>query len=327
MMYARAKILKMKLATIAMAAAVVTGVAPLAFGQDCPATGCSLPGITVPNNLSICPTGANVHDPAQFNRNTQLCNTQPIDPATWRNGPQNDLTPPQAAAPFWNQIKTRMAQGLPLVGKRWTSAADYCNVAAYNATNNHFSWADERYTSLNNDVLFPAWIDYCPGLDFDTTAARGTLRSSLEEREAQKNADGGSAVFFQPMNSVRDAQEAIYWTYWPPFGHRSAGGSNVYNTKIAQVGAGSYRATFNNNLVMIGHISTVAGAMAASGIVAVDGIHGLLLDEEDLAFQVQNPALYTQLANGVRAAAAAAHKYLCTFNRTVSPHSITCLPN
>ena len=134
-------------------------------------------------------------------------------------------------------------------------------------------------------------------------------------------------MFFRPVNSVRDAQEAVFWSFWPPFGHRSQGGApSNYDTKINQVGAGAYRDSYNMNAVMIAQIATVAGAQAADGIAALDGIDGLYLDEQDLAFQAAGVANYAQLASGVQAAAQAHGKYLCRVNRTASPNVMTCLP-
>ena len=327
-MHSRAKLAKTRLAAAAVVAAAAMAVSPLVLGQTCPSTattGCDIPGITVPNGFENCPaTGTNVH--SGFPVTTTLCNNQPIDPATWTYGPRNDLTAAQQAAPFWNQVMARMKLGLPVYGKRWTTAAEYCSVATYNATNNHFTWADERHGALTNSTLYPTWQNYCPGLTYDTTAARGALGSSLEEREAQRDADGGADVLFRPVNSVRDAQEAIFWSFWPPFGHRSMGGTSVYDAKIASIGAAPYRASFNTNLVMVAQIATVAGAQAVSGIAAIDGIDALYLDEEDLAFQSAGVADYNQLAKGVRAAAKANGKYLCTVDRTATPNVMTCLP-
>ena len=128
------------------------------------------------------------------------------------------------------------------------------------------------------------------------------------------------------MNSVRDAQEAIFWNYWPPFGHRSQGGSTVYDDKIKETKNAPYRDSYNMNLVMIAQITTVAGARAAAAIAALDGIHALYLDEDNLALQSTGVADYGQLAGAVRAAAQGNKKYLCTVNRKGTPQIMTCSP-
>jgi hypothetical protein len=311
---------------------------PSVLAQSCPSTGCNIPGLTVPNNLDICQgTGTNIHDPTLFTKGhiTQLCNTQPIDPANWVYGPEHDLTAAQQAAPFWNQVMTKMAQGLPVIGRRWSApdGSDYCNVAPYvdsGPSANHFTWGDERHAALDNSTLWTYWRSntICPGLTYDTTGAKAALGSSLDEREAQHDGDGGAIVFFRPVNSVRDAQEAIFWSFWPPFGHRSQGGApSNYDAKISQIGAGAYRDSYNMNAVMVAQIATVAGAQAVDGIAALDGIDALYLDDEDLAFQAASVAQYNQLASAVRAAARAHGKYLCTVDRTATPNVMTCLPS
>lgn len=328
MMRSKAKLAKTRLAAAAVVTAAAIAASPSVLGQSCPATGCAIPGITVPNGFTLCPsTGTDVHN-TSFILGTTLCNNQPIDPATWVFGRQNDLTAAQQAAPFWNPMMTKMAAGLPVIGRRATTAAEYCSVATYNDTNNHFTWTDERHWGLDNSQLWPMWLNNCPGLVSANTAARGTLGSSLDEREAQHNSDGGAIVFFRPVNSVRDAQEAVFWSFYPPFGHRSAGNTqdgSVYPSLPAS--AGGYRNSFNRNAVMVAHIGTVAGAQAADGIAALDGIDALYLDDGNLAFQSAGVADYNQLANGVRAAARAHGKYLCTVDRTATPNVMTCLPS
>lgn len=294
----------------------------------CPDTGCKIPGITVPNELNTCANGANVHDTAKFDPKSVLCNSGPIDPATWVYGPRHDLTTEQKNAPFYNQVKARIAQGLPFMGTRWGAAdgSDYCKVAKYDEASNHFTWADEAHAPLDNSVLYAKWQSYCPGMTYDTTAARGAAGNWVDEREAQRDSDGGAIVLIRPMNSVRDAQEAIFWNYWPPFGHRSQGGSNVYDDAIKATKNAPYRDSYNQNLVMIAQITTVAGAKAAADIAKLEGIHALYLDEDNLQLQASAGGDYGQLAAGVRAAAANAKKYLCLVDRKATPQVMTCKP-
>ena len=323
MNYSKAKRAMTKFAALAAFAAASMAVSHSVLGQACPATGCTLPGITVPNGFTTCPgTGTDVH--SSFPLSTALCNTQPIAPSTWVFGPGNDLTSAQLAAPFWNPVQTRMQAGLPIVGKRVSTADGYCGVATYDEASNHFTWVDQRYSGLDNSQIWPMWLNNCPGLDNAHTAARGALASSIDEREAQHETDGGAILFFRPVESVRDAQEAVFWTFYPPFGHRSQGSTQTgfYGTLP---GTGGYRNSFNRNAVMIAQIGTVAGAQAVSGIAALDGVDGVYLDEQNLAFQSASLAEYNTLANAVRAAAQASNKYLCTVDRTANPNVMTCL--
>jgi hypothetical protein len=343
MMCSRTKLTRTKL-TAAVVLAVAMAVSQSVLGQTCPVTGCTLPGFTIPNGFTTCPTtGTNVH--AGFPTGTTLCNNQPIDPATWVYGPNTDLSATQATANYWNPVAARMVAGLPVIGRRVSTATGYCGVAQYVADGvnaNHFTWVDLRHSGLDNSQYWPLWnANACAGLTWTTTAARGALDSSIDEREAQHDGDGGAYVLIRPVESIRDAQEIVFWSFYPPFGHRSQGNTNTAampggtlspppggglgNNTIN--GAGGYRNSFNRNAIMIAQIGTVAGAQAAPGIAVLDGIDALYLDEENLAFQSAGVADYNTLANGVRSAASANHKYLCTVDRTATPNVMTCLLN
>ncbi len=352
MTHSRAKLINTRLAAAAVVAAAAIAVSPSVLGQFgpacsatdpacCPSTqtnGCNVTGISVPNGLQLCQDGTNIHDPVKYppgGHTTVLCNTQAIDPATWTYGMENDLTPSQEAAPFWNPMMIAMSQGRVVVGHRWSqgtgsgaTGSDYCNVYQYNATTNVFTWADQQHAALDNSTLWANWRtqNVCPGQTASNTAAQGTLGSLGDERESQHDGDGGAMVFIKRVDSVRDAQEAVFWIFWPPFGHRSQGGApSTYNSAISAVGAGPYRASYNMNAVLIAQISTVAGAQMADGIGALDGIDGLYLDQQDLQFQA-GAANYPALASGVQAAAKKYGKYLCTVDTTVSPQAMTCVP-
>lgn len=339
---------RMKQTKARLTAAVVVVSAAMAASQSvladptCPSTGCDYPGITVPNGLTTCPnTGTDVH--SSFPVSTTLCNNQPIDPATWVYGPNTDLTAAQETAAYWNPVQARMMAGLPVIGQRVSVpnlTTGYCSAAQYNQTSNHFTWVDLRFSGLDNSQYWPMWnANACPGLTFTTTAARASMDSSIDEREAQHDGDGGAVVFFRPVNSVADAQEIVFWSFYPPFGHRSQGNTNTAampgNTLSPAPGgglgqntingAGGYRNSFNRNAVMFAQIGTVAGAEAASGIAALDGIDGIYLDEVNLANQAAGVADYNALVSGVMAAVQANSKYLCTVDPTTTPEVMTCL--
>jgi len=344
-MRSRARLTNTRLTAAAGIAAVAMAVSLSVLGQSCPSTGCDLPGITVPNGFTICPnTGTDVH--ASFPTGTTLCNNQPINPANWVYGPNTDLTAAQETANYWNPVQARMIAGLPVIGRRVSTATGYCSVAQYVAdgTNaNHFTWVDLQHSGLDNSQYWPLWnANACAGLTWTTTAARGSLDSSIDEREAQHDGDGGAYVMIRPVESIRDAQEIIFWSFYPPFGHRSQGNTNTAampggtlspapGSGLGQNtinGAGGYRNSFNRNAVMIAQIGTVAGAQAAAGVAALDGIDAIYLDQENLQFQAAGVgADYNQLANGVMAAANANSKHLCTVDTTVTPNVMTCTLN
>jgi 2-keto-3-deoxy-L-rhamnonate aldolase RhmA len=209
-------------------------------------------------------------------------------------------------------------------------------VAEYNINDNHFTWIDVIHSGLVYSQVWPMWVNTaCPGLNFTTRTARA-IQLPLDEREAQHSADGGAIIYIFPVSSAGDAAEAIFWTYYPPVGHHSAGGNqlgSVYtgNTlspdgpgQISVNAAGGQRNSFNRNVVLIAQIGSIQAAQQAAAIAALDLLHAIYLDEADLASRASSTAEYNALASAVRAAAQANAKYLCTVDRTTAPHTMTC---
>jgi len=268
--------------------------------------------------------------------------TGTIVAASWAYGPNTNLTDAQKAAAYWNPVKARIDAGLPFSGKRVstpgpTNPDGYCSAAAYDIGGNHFTWVDAVYSGLVYSQIWPMWVvnTACPGLNLTTTAAKGILLP-LDERESQHAADGGAIVYIFPVQTVADAEEAAFWTYYPPVGHHSAGGNQLGSAYPNNVlapdggsgqttvnGAGGTRNSFNRNAVLIAQIGTVEGAKDAAGIAAMEQVHAIYLDEADLASRA-GAKDYPGLANAVRNAAKANNKHLCTVDRSTAPHTMNC---
>ena len=105
-------------------------------------------------------------------------------------------------------------------------------------------------------------------------------------------------------------------------------GPGQYDTVYpASVTGGNYVGTYNDNVVVIAGISTVAGISQAKAIAAVPGIHALYLDRTNLESDSgypQGSSDYNKLAQFVQLSALASHKYLCTADRTTTPNTLTC---
>ena len=312
-----------------LAAVAIAAGAQSALGQAgiCPLTGQSPVPATAPCNLQpILP-------------NTNAPDTGTINPETWAYGPNTDLTEAQKTGPYWNPVKARVEAGLPFTGKRVSAAgvgagSPHCNVAEYNIDNNHFTWIDMIHSGLVYSQVWPMWVNTaCPGLTFTTRTARAILQP-LDEREAQHAADGGAIIYIFPMDSVEDAHEAAFWTYDPPVGHHSRGGSQLGSVyagstlspdgpgQISVTDAGGQRNSFNRNAVVIAQIRSIEGALQSFAIAGVDGIQAINLDEDDLESRAGH--FHRLLEGFVRAAARHHGKHLCTVDRSTSPHTMTC---
>jgi hypothetical protein len=321
---------------IRLAAAAVLAVASMAGGPAALA------------QSGICPLTGNPPVPAAAPCNLQpilpaigVPDTGTINPETWAYGPNTDLTDAQKAAAFWNPVKTRIELGLPFSGKRVstpgpTSPGGYCSAAPYDMNSNHFTWVDMIHSGLVYSQAWPMWVNTaCPGLNLETKGAKGILLP-LDERESQHAADGGAIVYIFPVSTVADAEEAAFWTYYPPVGHHSAGGNQLGAAypggslapdggmgQTTITGAGGVRNSFNRNVVLIAQIGTVEGAKEAAGIAAFDLIHAIYLDEADLLSRA-GAKDYPGLASAVRNAAKANNKHLCTVDRSATPHTMNC---
>jgi 4-hydroxy-2-oxoheptanedioate aldolase len=312
-----------------LVAGLVIGVAQSALAQSgiCPLTNSPPQPPTEPCNLQRIQPGFNAPD------------TRTINPETWAYGPNTDLTEAQRTGPYWNPVKARVVAGLPFTGRRVSTAgvgagSEHCNVAGYNIDSNHFTWIDMIHSGLVFSEVWPMWVDgACPGLNLTTRTARA-IQLPLDEREAQHAADGGAVIYIFPMDSVEDAQEAAFWTYDPPVGHHSRGGSQLgaaYPNNVLSpdgpgqttlAAAGGQRNSFNRNAVVIAQIRSVEGALQAFRIAAVEGIQAIYLDEDDLESRAGH--FDGILAHFVRAAARHYGKHLCAVDRTTAPHTMTC---
>jgi len=321
---------KTLVASAAFAAAMVASQSTLGQSGICPLTGNPPIPNTAPCNLQLITPGIGVPD------------TKTINPETWAYGPNSDLTAEQQAANYWNPVKARIEAGLPFIGRRVSApgvgtGSPHCNAAEYNIDNNHFTWIDMVHSGLVYSQVWPMWVNTaCPLLTFTTRTARA-IQLTLDEREAQHAADGGAIIYIFPTDSVEEAHEAAFWTYYPPVGHHSQGGSQlgqVYagNTlspdgtgmghQISVNAAGGQRPSFNRNAILIAQIRSIEGALQAFKIAEIDGIQAIYLDEDDLESRAGH--FDGILAHFVRAAARHNGKHLCTVDRTTTPHTMTC---
>ncbi len=91
-----------------------------------------------------------------------------------------------------------------------------------------------------------------------------------DEREIQHATDPGALVIVVP--TVRSVEEGIAgrnWTYFPPLGKRSNGGGQAFESDFWGNVPGGYRATVNDNVVLIEMIETLDGVQDAREIAAI----------------------------------------------------------
>jgi hypothetical protein len=246
---------------------------------------------------------------------------------------------------IWNPVKQKILSGGAIVAKRVDSAdpATYCSVASTPGTD--FTWTDMVHSGLEFSYVWQAWAAPCPTavatirgaeifytkrVNFITKAYFRSPDPSADElvlKEMQHATDGGAMVIMIQVENVAQAQQVVQRAYYPPIGTRDLGPGQYNTVYPAAMTGGNYVGTYNDNLVVIATIGTIAGVSQAKAIAAVPGIHALYLDtmnlESDSGYANGSPD-FNILANFVRLSALASHKRLCTANRSATPNTLTC---
>jgi len=193
--------------------------------------------------------------------------------ADWVYGPANDL---DGEVEIWNTAKQKILSGEHLIGGtvRSPDARIYCSMANSGAWD--FIWVEMQHDQNSWADLAQMYRE-CP----DAAAVPGVRIAETTEREIQHALDAGAMVLVVPtIDSAEEAREAVKWTMFPPFGRHSAGGGQFGNF-YADV-PGGYRATFNDNIVLILMIETLEGVEEVEEIAKVEGIDALFIASGDL---------------------------------------------
>lgn len=229
----------------------------------------------------------------------------PFKAADWVYGPNND---PKDEVEIWNTAKQKIAAGEDLVGGtvRSTDARIYCSIA--NAGYD-FTWTEMQHEAISWETVAKMWAT-CP----DAAAVPGVRLPYVDEHQVQQALDMGAMVLvFPTIDTVEEAQDAVRWTKFPPYGSHSSGGgqgpSSIWNDV-----PGGYRATFNDNIVVILMIETLEGVENVDEIAKVEGVDALFVASGDLgnfSGYAQGDAEYESLVDRIAAAAEANDLQVC----------------
>jgi 2-keto-3-deoxy-L-rhamnonate aldolase RhmA len=202
-------------------------------------------------------------------------NTGTFDPATWKYGTAFD---PPAGAKIWNPVKQKLLQGGKVTGGTLFSATDPSIYCAMANAGYDFIWTEMQHSSRDWEQAARMWRT-CP----HTRAVPGARVASADEREIQHATDAGALVIVVPtVDTVDEAIAARNWTYFPPLGRRSAGGGQAFDAAMWGSVPGGYRATANDNIVLILMIETLEGLKNADAIAKVPGVTALFAASGDL---------------------------------------------
>ena len=250
-------------------------------------------------------------------------NTGAIDPATWKYGPQ--FRPP-AGAKVWNPAKAKLMAGGKVTGGTLFSSTDPLTYCAMANAGYDFIWTEMQHNDRDWSQAARMWRT-CP----NAKAVPGARVAYADEREIQRATDAGALVIVVPtVDTVQEAIEARNWTYFPPLGKRSAGGGQGFSADMWGGVPGGYRATANDNIVLILMIETIEGVKNAREIAKIPGVDALFAASGDLGnfsgFPQGSPD-YERLINVVHDAAIGAGKRLCGPYAWLERPDFTCFQN
>jgi 2-keto-3-deoxy-L-rhamnonate aldolase RhmA len=234
-------------------------------------------------------------------------NAGPFDPATWKFGPAYDLT---GAPPIWNPVKLKMMQGGKVTGGTVLSTTDPSTYCAIASAGYDYTWTEMQHDAHDWGDVARMWRT-CP----HAGAVPGVRVADTTEREIQRALDSGALVLVVPtVDTVEEAIAARDMAFFPPLGRRSNGSGQAFGPAMWGSVPGGYRATANDNIVLILMIETLEGLKNAEAIAAVPGVSALFAASGDLAnftgFRQGTPD-YERAINIVHDAAIKAKVRLC----------------
>jgi 2-keto-3-deoxy-L-rhamnonate aldolase RhmA len=234
-------------------------------------------------------------------------NTGAFDAAAWKYGP-NFNPPPDSK--IWNPVKLKMMRGEKVTGGTLFSATDPETYCAMANAGYDFIWTEMQHNTRDWNQVARMWRA-CP----HARAVPGVRLAYADEREIQHATDAGALVIVVPtVDTVEEAVRARDFTYFPPFGKRSAGGGQAFDAAMWGGVPGGYRATINDNIVLIVMIETLEGVSNVAEIAKVPGVTGVFAASGDLgnfSGYAQGTPDYERLINIVHDATIAAGKRLC----------------
>ena len=201
-------------------------------------------------------------------------NTGRFSADSWTYGDAYDAP---AGLRIWNPVMAKLRGGGKVTGGTIFSANDPSTYCAMANAGYDFTWMEMQHSQHNWDEVSRMWRT-CPH-----AAVPGVRVAYTDEREIQHALDAGAMVLVVPtIDTVEEAQEVVNWAYFPPLGRRSNGGGQAFSPEVWGGVPGGYRATANDNLVLVLMIETMEGVENAAQIAKVPGVDAIFAASGDL---------------------------------------------
>jgi 2-keto-3-deoxy-L-rhamnonate aldolase RhmA len=245
------------------------------------------------NALGVAPPGA--------------VNQGPFDANTFKYGPVFNAPP---GTKLWNPVKIKLMAGGKIVGGTVAGTADPQTYCAMANGGYDFTWTEMQHSASVWESVARAWRT-CP----NASAVPGVRIAYTDEQEIQHALDNGALVLVVPtVDTAEEAREVVNYAYFPPFGRRSQGGGFAFDRNMWGGVPGGYRATINDNLVVIVMLETLEALKNAEEIAKVPGVTAVFAASGDLGnfsgYRMGDPD-YERLINIVHDATIKAGKKLC----------------
>lgn len=176
--------------------------------------------------------------------------------------------------PFYNLAKERLFQDQQITSYTISSFNPelYCEVSL------HFDyvWFELQHSTMSYDDV-RRMIQACPLIG---AAPMLRLADALESSIQRATDLGALGIIVPTVDDALEARDAARFSRYPPFGRRSAGGGahrQIWSDPAA------YRATINDNMLVVVMIETLEGVANADEIAAVHGVDVVMIGNNDLS--------------------------------------------
>ena len=182
------------------------------------------------------------------------------------------VTAAEAQGRIYNTAKQKLSEGRPIVGGT-VSTPDpdiYCAMASAGFD---FIWIEMQHSPLSyQDVARMIWA--CR----DAPAIPFIRVPDATEGDIQKATDIGALGIIVPMvTTAEEMENAVQFASYPPTGIRSQGGG-----QYRALWGNDYRATANENIMIIAMIEQPEGVKRAAEIARVPGVDVVFVASSDL---------------------------------------------
>jgi 2-keto-3-deoxy-L-rhamnonate aldolase RhmA len=180
-----------------------------------------------------------------------------------------------AQRPFYNIAKELLFQDKQITSYTISSfnAELYCEVSRHY----DYIWFEMQHSTMSFDDV-RRMILTCPR----SGAAPMIRMPDALEANIQKATDlGALGVIVPTVDDALEARDAARFSRFPPFGRRSAGGGAA--GQLWSSPGVNYRATINDNMLVIVMIETLEGVANADEIAATHGVDGVIIGNNDLS--------------------------------------------